>query len=200
MGPETIAAALSVVVVIALVAFLGAGGLGAGAAEPPASPTPSVAGGGSAAPPSPSAGASATRAPWATAADTILATDERLLDVRDDLRAALAADAAPTSELVRQLRAASTLLLAVAPQTRAAADAGLPAEIAADLDAVHEASLDIVSVALDASIQNDAAYRDGAADFVEAAAPLPGLMTRLAEVSGLPVPLMVAEPTPSPAP
>ena len=132
--------------------------------------------------------ASGTRVPWATAADTVLATDQRLLDIRQDLRVVLAADTVPTSELVRHLRTANTLLLAAGAQTQAAADAGLPAAIVRDLEAVHDACLDVVSVTLDASIQNDAAFRDGAAEFIEAATPLRTYMNRLAHASGLPAP------------
>jgi len=57
-----------------------------------------------------------------------------------------------------------------------------------------------VSVTLDASIQNDAAFRDGAAEFIEAATPLRTYMNRLAHASGLPAPAGPASPTPSPAP
>jgi len=203
MGPETIAAALSVIVVIALAGFVGAGGLGVGGVAPTASPTPSVAAVPSSAPPASSAGtspaASGTRAPWATAADTVLATDQRLLDIREDLRVVLAADTVRTSELVRHLRNANTLLLAAGAQTQAAADAGLPAAIVSDLEAVHDACLDVVSVAMDASIQNDAAFRDGAAEFIEAATPLRTYMTRLANASGLPPPAVPATPAPSPS-
>ena len=202
MGPETIAAALSVVVVIALVAFLGTGALGAGPVASVASPTPSVAGGGSAVPasPAPTPAASATRAPWTTAADTILATDLRLLEVREDLRSALAAEVVSTAELVRYLRAASTLLQGVQAQSQAAAAAGLAPEIVSELDAVHDDALDIVLVTLRSSIQNDQAYRDGAAGFVEALTPLRTYMTRLARASGLPPPIAPATRTPSPAP
>jgi len=201
MGPETLAAALSVVVVIAVVAFLGLGGGLGSAGTPTASPTASVASGGSAAPasPRPTAAPSGTRAPWTTAADTVLATDQRLLDIRADLRDSLAADTVRTSELVRLLRNANTLLLAAGDQTRAAADAGLPAAIVRDLEAVHDACLDVVSVAMDASIQNDAAFRDGAAEFIEAATPLRTYMTRLADASGLPPPAVPATPAPSPS-
>jgi hypothetical protein len=200
MGPETIAAALSVVVVIALAAFLGTGGLGAGPVASMASPTPSVASGGSAVPASlpPGPSASATRAPWTTAADTLLATDQRLLEVREDLRAALAADVVSTAELVRELRAASTLLQGVQAQSQAAADAGLTPDVLGELDGVHDDALDIVVVTLRSSIQNDQAYRDGAAGLVEALTPLRTYMTRLARASGLPPP--VAPGTPSPAP
>lgn len=202
IGPETIAAVLSVLVVIALVAFLGTGGLRAGPVASVASPTPSVGGGGPPVPasPAPTSVASATRAPWTTAADALLATDQRLLEVREDLRTALAAEVVSTAELVRGLRAASTLLQGVQAQSQAAADAGLTPEILSDLDAVHDDALDIVLVTLRSSIQNDQAYRDGAAGSVEALTPLRTYMTRLARASGLPPPVAPATPTPSPAP
>jgi hypothetical protein len=214
LGPERLAAALSVIVVafavlvVVLTRSIGgppAGDPGAGGASPPSvgSPAPdgsdvvapSVVAGSSAPGPAVSAPAASpavtlppTSAAWAGDARILLQADARLTAAREQLRAAVAAQPISTAAIRRELSSINATLTAVAPILRALEADGAPPDLVGDIRAVHQAALGTNLATLDASLQDAAAYRAGATTVADILDALDPLMARLANEAGLPLP------------
>lgn len=137
---------------------------------------------------------------WSSDAQALLEVDEQLLEIREDIRSVLGDDAARTTALVQLMRNANQLLQTAVTQADALQEAGLEPALADAVGDVHDDALAIAADTLRASIQNAAAYREGAARLEEALAPLETIMAQLADASTLPMPSLPAAPGMSPAP
>ncbi len=195
IGPEAVATALSIVVVAGLVVALASA---AGKADGSAGPSST-----SSAPPGtaqPTTAIPPTPVPWRTLAASMIDEHLRMVDMREELRSTLGIEAVPTSTFVRQLRAAVTALRSTARMVESLAETGLRTDIVDDLRDVSERALDAGIATLQASVQNDAAYRNGASAVIQALDPLDALLVRLAAASGLPAPSLRPPPGPGPSP
>jgi hypothetical protein len=148
----------------------------------PAGATAQPGGGGG-----PGASVAASRVTWQPTAAGLIAIDERLIVARGDLADALASQVA-AAELVRQLRAMNRTLVTADALIATLAETDAPASLVTDLQSRHKSVHDKVLETLRASVQNAAAYRQGAADIIAGLRPLEGLIARLASASGLAAP------------
>lgn len=193
LGPERVAAILSVLVV-AVVGTLAVGGANGGtppsaspasASSPVATARPTVAPSSSAATAT-DAPPSATTAGWASGATTLIEIQNQIVVARDQLAAALADPETATSVIARELRALNTAMTtALRAVDTLRADAA-PGDLVDDLAATHRAGLNAGVRTLQASLQNAPAYRTGGAQVVAALAGLEDLTLRLRTEAGLP--------------
>lgn len=188
LGPERVAAILSVLV-IAVVGTIVVGGANGGtppsASAPVGTTRPSVAPSSTPAA-SVDAPPSATTATWASGAATLLEIEDQIVVARDQLAAALAEPETATSVIARELRALNTAMTtALRAVDTLRADAA-PGDLVDELASTHQAALDAGVQTLQASLQNAPAYRTGGAEVVAALAGLEDLTLRLRTEAGLP--------------
>lgn len=197
LGPERVAAILSVLVV-AVVGTIAVGGANGGtppsaspAAGSPAAGSPAAATTRPSVAPSSTAAAtdappSATAAGWASGAATLIEIQDQIIVARDQLATALADPETATSVIARELRALnSAMTTALRAVDTLRADAA-PGDLVDDLAVTHRAGLDAGVQTLQASLQNAPAYRTGGAQVVAALAGLEDLTLRLRTEAGLP--------------
>lgn len=184
LGPERVAAILSVMV-IAVVGTVAIGSANGGTAPTP-SPTPASAGPTVGLPSMPPTTPPATTAAWASGAATLLEIEEQIVVARDRLSTALADDGTPTSVIARDLRALNTAMTTALRSVDTLRAQGAPSDLVADLAAVHHAGLDAGVQTLQASLQNAPAYRTGGAEVVAALAGIEALAARIRTEAGLP--------------
>jgi hypothetical protein len=177
-SPEMIAGGLSVpVLAIALAVAMGAVRVPSFALNLPAAPSqaPIIAGPTasflepSSSPAQPTASATATdAAAWSPEARTLLRADSGLLAIRDRLSKILRDPPTDTSKISRQLRSMNTTLTATFRFIDALASKGAPADLVADVRAVHAATLQASLETLGGSLQNTAFYKAGTGDVIAA--------------------------------
>lgn len=183
LAPESIAVSLIVVLVLLSLAIATSGVLGSGTNGPGASdPAGPIATG------TPATSPSDGILPWAATARTVVIAESRVRALREELRTELATKPTRADDLARSIRAMNVALGSAARALDGAAQAGLPADIVADLAAVHAAALGHGDETLGASIQNVPAYTAGATTIVADLAGLEALVDRVAAASDLPVP------------
>ena len=186
LGPEAIGGVSAVVILlfaaIVLLRPLGGGPPGSvptstmGPSTSPVDRTP--------APPPPSA----TRAPWASSAATLIDVDQRLRDQRDELAARLDPPPARADGIAQGLRAVNGQLLFALDVIGGLERQGVDPDLAERLRATHQAALDDSLNGLDASLSNVDSYLRTGQAVVDDLAALESLMAELAAASGLPPP------------
>jgi hypothetical protein len=135
------------------------------------------------------------------AAPTLVVIADRLLAQRADLEAERSrkdASVQVIAQLLRDINA--SLVLQDAPLALLAADPAT-ADLAARIQATHDATFEAVGRAQQASIRNLKAYRDGAAEVVALLEPLVALRAELAALANDHAsPALTGQPVGSPAP
>jgi hypothetical protein len=183
LGPEAIASLLLVVVVGVAVAVFGPA-IGAGASPAvSASPVATAPVGGTV-----TAAPAPTVRPWTAAARTVLAADERIVVLREELAAAVAATPAQADTIARIVRSLNVALRDADAAVDAAAAAGLPPAIVTRARDLNAAALTRGTSVLDARISNTRAYVEGGAALAALLDGVEASMTEVARVSDLPAP------------
>jgi hypothetical protein len=183
-GPEIVAGLLSVAVIVGAGSFVVAT---ATAPSTPSTPVPSVIASSAPSPlASPGTSAPATLVPWAGEARSLIATDDRLVVMRERLQAELAGNPVRAREIAQLLRTMNpTLTNALAIIDRLEV-AGVKAALVTSLRTAHQDAMEASLDALDAAIDNTQAYAVGAARVIEAFDRLETLSERLRAEANLP--------------
>lgn len=174
LGPEIVALILVVALaaVAAIVMMTGRGGVAVGP-----SPLPSTA-----VVPSPSAVAPSPTPPRVPAL-AVLDSIDRLLGIRADLESELKADTTDTVAIVGRLTDLNVVLNGMAGSLAELADHPAGAPLAARIREISETTSETIRRTQRISIQNDRAYRNGAAEIVAGLEPLVGIRAELAELT-----------------
>jgi len=146
------------------------------------SPTPSSVSSPSSNVSSPSASASPT---WAPAARVLLEADRELLAIRDRLASLARARPTRTSEIAGQLRVLNPALIVALRLLDGTAANGAPADLVADVRAMHSTTLAASLGTLTASQSDAPAYEAGAKDVIASLADLEAIMARVEKEAGL---------------
>lgn len=199
-SPEMMAGALSVLVSVAVLAFVLT--LGTGTAEPggtvisSAPPSDGLIGGAPTGSPtpdpvmSPTATAIATATAtgpeaWAPQARVLLEADGQLLEIRDRLASAAGVRPINTTEIARQLRAMNPKLIVTLRLLDGMAANGAPTDLVTAVQAAHSTALDASLETLTASLLSTATYEAGAAEVIGSLSDLEALMARIEGEAGL---------------
>lgn len=191
VGPEVVAAVISVLVIAVFGLVLSSRGPGGSPSPTDPTPTPLSTSTPSQTPsaalstsPVPSPGPSS--AAWAAQATAVLEAAERLDAVRDRLTTALAATPVSANAIARELRAMNTTLTGALDAIGAMAANGAPGALVDDLRTAHEATLAVSLETLQASVQNVPAYQAGGTESVALLDTISALAERVRTQAGLP--------------
>lgn len=187
LGPEAVGALVSVLVLIAVVvvASLSPSTTSAGpSASPGISAAPSV----STASQPPSARATATPAPWAASATTLIDVEQRLMERRVAIATLVDPRPARADDIARALRTLNGQLTFALDVIDGLDGTGLDADLVDRLRTAHAAALEASLEGLGASLANVGAYVSAGKNVVTALESLEALAAEVAKASGLPPP------------
>ena len=137
--------------------------------------------------PDPLSSPSASGGPaWAPGARVLLEADRELLAMRVRLSSLAETRPTRTSEIVGQLRVLNPALIVALRLIDGMAANGAPADLVADVRAMHSTTLAASLEALTASQSDARAYQAGAKNVIESMADLEALMARVENEAGLP--------------
>jgi len=123
---------------------------------------------------------------WASGARVLLEADRELLAMRTRLSSIAGARPTRTSEIVGQLRVLNPALIVALRLIDGMAANGAPADLVADVRAMHSTTLTASLEALTASQSDARSYQAGAKNVIESMADLEALMGRVENEAGLP--------------
>lgn len=175
LGPE-IVALLLVVALAAVVAIVMLTGRGSVAVGPSPLPSTAIVPSASAVAPSPT--------PPRVPALAVLESVDRLLGIRADLENELEADTTDTVAIVGRLTDLNVVLNGMAGSLAELTTHPASAPLAARIAEISGTTSETIRRTQRISIQNDKAYRDGAADVVAELEPLTAIRPELADLAG----------------
>jgi hypothetical protein len=132
---------------------------------------------------SPSANRSAA---WAPGARVLLEADRELLAIRERLSAIATARPPSTSEIAGQLRILNPALIVALRLVDGMAVNGAPADLVADVRAMHSKALDASLGTLSGSQSDARSYQAGAKEVIASLGDLEALIARVEKEAGLP--------------
>lgn len=189
VGPESLAAILSVAVLATFLVVIGP------LPGVPSNPTPSQpasvglatdSGRPTGSQRTPTTSTAPTPAAWAAEAMTLLGAEERLITIRERLADAVDDDPPSTNEIARELRTMNTTLTAALAATKMIEASGGPVQLVNDLNVMHEGALRVSLETLGASVQNAPAYEAGATDIIAILKSVESMTERVRTEAGLP--------------